>query len=498
MAIPLTLARQYTRMGGGAYKSIKPKFFVDGDRREFPLEPTPDEITEAVKTSSVYKSVKGLLNPMGYSFTETQYAEGVASSDGVRHALKIGKILQGLGEETLLKEFKEDFCRSYGGLKVVISRHPYDIASMTTNRGWSSCMDLVSGCNKAYVKRDIMGRTVIAYLTSMKDKNLTNPLARILLKRYENASGHEYYVPATRVYGLSTAYFKPYLTRLAEKLNAGVPRGIYTLDNEFYYSDDNPLTIDTRSAEDIAEERRKKLQMAIRAEILAVGPLKEIYTQLMAQIGDISLVAFQDLMGTLKWKKTMGVIGDEDYRAFVTARSNLLDKGRSEYVKFIYDEIEARATNDSDKILTYWKFVSSFTMTLGSLLASASKFKDLKDEYYFIRTIDIPVSISEDDREIYDVSEYLDYISEILKTQSKCIQDAAEYGFKHILEVLTARHTTYENALLEYYKVNSANAQTLAYIYAYNTSKLRAIIEVDRNNDPLAYKIYNMAHGRPF
>jgi hypothetical protein len=70
----------------------------------------------------------------------------------------------------------------YDQLMVVISRHPYDIASMSTGRAWKSCMNLYTGVAKEYVPEDIIHGTLIAYVTSIDDKNLNCPLGRILIK----------------------------------------------------------------------------------------------------------------------------------------------------------------------------------------------------------------------------------------------------------------------------------------------------------------------------
>lgn len=72
--------------------------------------------------------------------------------------------------------------------KVVISRHPYDIAGMSTDRGWSSCMNLVKteGMENysEYVEPTIMRGALIAYLIKDKDKNINSPTSRLLIKPY--------------------------------------------------------------------------------------------------------------------------------------------------------------------------------------------------------------------------------------------------------------------------------------------------------------------------
>jgi hypothetical protein len=98
--------------------------------------------------------------------------------------------------------------------KLIISRHPYDIAGMSTNRGWSSCMKLPDAENRQggsyhdFVLPTITGAGLIAYVLGNKEnvieKNgkyfilktdkdtgkkiykdvLYNPRARLLIKPY--------------------------------------------------------------------------------------------------------------------------------------------------------------------------------------------------------------------------------------------------------------------------------------------------------------------------
>lgn len=67
---------------------------------------------------------------------------------------------------------------------ICISMHPYDIAGMSTDRGWVSCMHLKTGSNKQFVKQDIKAGTLIAYLIDPQDKNISKPIARCLAKPY--------------------------------------------------------------------------------------------------------------------------------------------------------------------------------------------------------------------------------------------------------------------------------------------------------------------------
>jgi len=85
---------------------------------------------------------------------------------------------------------------------VCISRHPYDIAGMSTDRRWTSCMNLNGGAYYKKIKEDIKYGTLIAYLIYADDKNINKPIARIAIKPYQNVSNPEdiLLVPEPEVY----------------------------------------------------------------------------------------------------------------------------------------------------------------------------------------------------------------------------------------------------------------------------------------------------------
>lgn len=138
--------------------------------------------------------------------------------------------------EGALDFFKKDPNRS-GNLIIVISRHPYDIAGMSTGRGWRSCMNLIDGCNRHYVEREIAGGTIIAYLASSSDRNLKNPLARALIKRYNDEKGNMM-LSVYKTYGSAPPQF---LTKIKEILNDDInPKIMGKTAGSIFYR--NPYT----------------------------------------------------------------------------------------------------------------------------------------------------------------------------------------------------------------------------------------------------------------
>lgn len=131
-------------------------------------------------------------------------------------------------------------------LMVVISRHPYDIASMSTGRDWKSCMNLFTGHEKEYVPQDIIHGTIIAYVTSIDDKNLNCPLGRILIKPFFGPRASILLKMESRPYPYEAKVIPEWIDTVKEwvdKANATAKPGKYRLPNDLY-QDDIDLTVD--------------------------------------------------------------------------------------------------------------------------------------------------------------------------------------------------------------------------------------------------------------
>ena len=148
----------------------------------------------------------------------------------------------------LAHEFKMDPTRKPDGERfVVISRHPYDIAGMSTDRSWRSCMDLgpsieyksakreeKRGQHADYVEKDIETGALIAYLVSDADRDasgnlaIRRPLGRILMKPYISKEGHSPVYSMGPVYGAGAREFRAFITDWITKLN-GELQGEYEL-----------------------------------------------------------------------------------------------------------------------------------------------------------------------------------------------------------------------------------------------------------------------------
>ncbi len=185
-------------------------------RIEIPIE----DIAEKENTVQPDTEVVQHLAKHGYSVKD--YKSGIASRKVIiQHPQlgvmekeveeKIGKALEKTkAPESIKQKFMNASSRALktgnDDYKIVISRHPYDVAGMSTDRGWTSCMNMEDGCNVSYLKHDIGEGTHVAYLVKKNDDNIDAPVARIALKPYVSSSGEKILRPG-KIYGTAAAKF---------------------------------------------------------------------------------------------------------------------------------------------------------------------------------------------------------------------------------------------------------------------------------------------------
>lgn len=165
-------------------------------------------------TKKVPEDIHNHLRQNGFevpSFNE--YKAGYATD---RHGriTSIGKALnKSKASPELKQKFENDPDRqtsqtSHGDLRVAITHHPHQVAGMSTDRGWTSCMHMYDGCNANYLEKDIKHGTHAAYLVHKDDKNIENPIARIAIKPFTSERGHTILRPEEKTYGTGNSAFE--------------------------------------------------------------------------------------------------------------------------------------------------------------------------------------------------------------------------------------------------------------------------------------------------
>ena len=201
--------------------------------------------TKQNKDDWFYKNIKDLME--GY----------IVNKNNPNKKISIGKILSVViknkknldinlnGIKTFNTIYNQRMMNYKNDLFIVISRHPYDIAGMSTNRGWTSCMNLNKGAYKEYVMGSIVNGALIAYTINKNDLNIENPINRFLIKPYIkeneelNFEKPNFILKVSEVYGnYIYKILETVQNWLDENWNNKFDKGTYKVDSDIVYNED--------------------------------------------------------------------------------------------------------------------------------------------------------------------------------------------------------------------------------------------------------------------
>jgi hypothetical protein len=214
-----------------------------------------DRLFFEISASPLEDKLHRYLKANNYEIVD--YKGGLVKKVGDKNNVKIVKVLTMLGKDDptasklqrnyeLLKSVNKlndyDSEKSESAVAedyiMVISKSPYDLGGMSTDRKWESCMDLRGGFNKHYIPIDVERGTLVSYLVNPNDKNIENPKGRILIKPYleiDNQDEVLYGIQHDKVkYGKDNPEYVKTLINLLDKTQ-GEKTGIFKLDNMLYH-----------------------------------------------------------------------------------------------------------------------------------------------------------------------------------------------------------------------------------------------------------------------
>jgi hypothetical protein len=230
-----------------ASRKLSDHVFGDQDRIHIPLEDK--------NHVSPHPDVEQHLAKHGWEVTD--YKKGLAKNPTGKYPkreVRIGSILQDTNAHPdVVSTFNNDPRRaasrqSQHGLHIVISRHPHDVAGMSTGRGWASCMTMrgdprhTEGCNSHYLENDIKEGTHVAYLTKKDDHDIKDPIARVALKPMINQDHpHDTILrPEGNVYGTTDHdAFHNTIAQWATKHFPMQKEGVYKIKKGLYADSEN-------------------------------------------------------------------------------------------------------------------------------------------------------------------------------------------------------------------------------------------------------------------
>ncbi|AVH85060.1 hypothetical protein RsoM2USA_132 [Ralstonia phage RsoM2USA] len=313
-ALPLSTARDYSKnWDKERYADIFRRFTSDPKAYRIVLDLDTKSKAPKVKVPTV---IDREVKKQGYEVED--YVSGIASKDDGKRKIKIGKLLA--DNPDAQKLFANDPQRQASkdaGYKIVISRHPYDIAGMSTNRGWTSCMNLM-GINGHYVMSDVEGGTIIAYLVRGNDLNIKNPTGRILIKPFFNVDKPDEFIlqRESQVYGTNVNGFTQKVDEWLNEVNGDKAAGVYCISPGKYVDGMDSLKYKSTSG-DVKSKIPKKVEKELdkisdsllaRFELALKGDLvlthKEIVTLVAgldySTLGNLASETAHDVIKLLK------------------------------------------------------------------------------------------------------------------------------------------------------------------------------------------------------
>ena len=229
-------------------------------------------------------------------------------------------------------------------LIIVISRHPYDVIGMSTDRNWKSCMLLPGYDEKKpqggeYYDRleyDVKEGTLVAYLIEDADKNINNPVARIAIKPFKNVNNNSILLePETRArYGGeyltndTKIEFETIVKNWCNEANKDLDIGVYKKSDELY---DDSNGAKTQLYGPHKEETIIKITEFFNSPDKIKNMIKNIFTTDRYSINSYSKLKFGLFMNTFK-------------RQFDDTKYELSNKCYTEpYLSFIYNKLEYKS-----------------------------------------------------------------------------------------------------------------------------------------------------------
>jgi hypothetical protein len=225
----------------------------------------------------IHPMVKEHLEKHGYSLrSSAEYHAGYAI-DRHNRITSIGKALSKTkADPSVVSAFTNDPNRAVSSKKnlaIAYTWEPHHVASMSTGRGWTSCMDMSSGSNAHYLEHDIANGTHCAYLIHKDDEKIENPIARIALKPYTSVDGHTILRPEGKQYGTPTSAFEQQVSNFADTHFPPAPNKTYRLNRDLYKDSSEFFTHHDDATID------KVVHDAMNSSMNAVGLLKHDIVQ---------------------------------------------------------------------------------------------------------------------------------------------------------------------------------------------------------------------------
>lgn len=186
-----------------------------------------------------FKSIGTILKDTGGDRTQGYVKDDEGYNIESKHGYVKKPLSQIFAEDPIRSSLKHDS----NEMQLVISRHPHDVAGMTSGREWenASCMRLPrhahdgnAGCNYRYVQQDLKHHTIVAYLTKKGDDNIEKPVSRLAIKKFTNPDHNPIWRSEYDPYGSPSDSFREQVHELMKTHYPAAPNKEYIKHNDLY------------------------------------------------------------------------------------------------------------------------------------------------------------------------------------------------------------------------------------------------------------------------
>jgi len=198
--------------------------------------------------------------------------------------------------DDILNQFVNSSFRMQKGqdqFQVVISQNPHDVAQMSTDRSWESCMTLGSGGHHEDVFCEVQRGGLVAYLINANDLDITQPLARIHIRRFDNRQGQSIAISERSIYGNEIAGFYEAVKGWLDQQQGDIQSGMYQrIGGEYSDTFGKDMLVTPEDQENILQWFRQQDPNAQWSEWILVD---ELYRDAMELEDRMSREEFSDI-----------------------------------------------------------------------------------------------------------------------------------------------------------------------------------------------------------
>jgi len=229
------LIRGYSGLKSRSKKksSLNSTFFKDYVHQ---LTLSEDFGIDPLELGDIAKKVKDAFLTKKIDYVLEESFKDVISKDNnlrvIKFKNKIGDISANFGR------YMGDELRSYSDYdkKVVISRNERDVLMMSTDRRWTSCLNIHDGEYSDEPHCEVKNGGFVAYLIKGDDEDIEDPLARIWIRNFQSQERKDRFIaiPETTTYGSEDEIFEKIVEEWIKSKQGEVEADIYNLRGSTY------------------------------------------------------------------------------------------------------------------------------------------------------------------------------------------------------------------------------------------------------------------------